>query len=100
MKSHVRAKRRWFTPRNYARVALRTRWGGFERALGQAFLAPDPARQLAQALAAEVRQTLLNMMYEHAIRPTVRELMRGLGHQSPIGLSPVSASSYKNKSDL
>jgi hypothetical protein len=91
VKPRVRAKRRWFTPRNYARIALRTRWGRLEGALADAFVAPDPAQRLTQAVADEVRRTLLRVFCERVVRPLAQELMAGMSGPKPRGFLDSSA---------
>lgn len=85
MKSRIAAKRRWFTRRNQARIAFRTRFARLGAALTEAMLAEDPARALGRAIADEVRRTLMKAMYDLIMRPIVAELLIGTTPAMPRG---------------
>lgn len=74
MKTIVRAKRRWFTPRRQHRIAWRTRWGRLEAGISDVMLGSNPMTDLVTVM----RKEFARLAYEKLVRPVVLESLRGL----------------------
>lgn len=83
MKSRIAAKRRWFTARNYARVAYRTRFAALERSISEAMLSDRPARDTQEVL----KRYMLGVFRETVGRPVVRSIVREMVRCDPLGVT-------------